>query len=95
MSMETFHFKLTKPTLDDAADITQLNENFDVIDQKLYALSNEDVKINSVLTSMQTQLKNIPKCTYSDVDLIADESPLGTGEFYFVYESDDVSTVEV
>lgn len=96
MSTSTTNYKLFKPELTDPADITQINVNWDKIDDELIKkapldengkipVENLPDEVGSV-KSVNGFVGEVKLYTYGTEDLTAGVSPLETGKLHFVYE---------
>ena len=81
MSSETTNFKLVKPDLSDAADITAMNRNWDAIDAQLKLLDDREIDPSTFddIDAIKKQLSD----TFDGVDLLETCKALPRGIYYF------------
>ena len=80
MSIKTNNFGFNKPELTDAADITQQNTNWDMLDSELFGLKKQTTSLNEEIDT------KAPMYTYGTTDLTAGVSKLTSGNIHIVYE---------
>jgi hypothetical protein len=59
MSLTTTNYKLFKPELSDPADITKMNPNWDILDEKLHTLNTQNVNLNKRVQDVEAELLGI------------------------------------